>query len=274
MAGTLCATLILAALPMLGAAFASACDEDATEATQGKRVMLATRLELGDDPGQPFVTATGWSVTVTRALVSLKALYYYDGEPPALVLGPSRWERLLGLRVAHAHPGHYQAGTALGEMTTPGSADLVAGPAGMADGRGITGFYRSAEIRFGAPAVGSVGDELGEHVLLVEGSARLDDEHREFRAAATAEDLRNPDGVIGVIGCGFEAAEVQGPGTIVLRIRASVWLDQVDFASVPESENGAPVELPAGSLAEMAFKHLGVTRAGAYHFEFEPRNGG
>src|SRR4051812_20424048 len=158
-----------------------------SSSTGGDRVTLATRIELEAGAQSAFTTGAGWSVTLTRVLLATGSLYYFDGAPP-LVTRPVRhdWEyaqRFLGLSSAHAHPGHYQAGNALGQMLEPWSTDLMAGATELAVGDGVTGTYRSARFSFGSPPVGPLARQLAGHVVLSEGSAAKDgQETRTFRA--------------------------------------------------------------------------------------------
>ena len=253
----------------------SGCGDSLEEgATSGKRVVLGTRVESSDDLAVPIVNARGWTISWGRVLVSVSALYYYDGAPPSLARSvPSpAWKRWFGIPLAHAHPGHYQAGNAMGQMLTASSFDLAQGPSSLSAGEGVTGSYRSGSVLFGSPAQGTHAADLGTDVILVEGTASKGADVRTFRARASAADVTNGSGTVGVDGCVFEEAAVTGDGTVVLRVRPSVWMDQVDFTDVPES-SGTPVDLPAGGAAQQAFMLLGVTRASAYVFSFEPNPG-
>ena len=115
---------------------------------------------------------------------------------------------------------------------------------------------------------GELADSLGSHVVVVEGKAQKDDETRMFRASATKGDVTNANGNPAVEGCVFTPVEVESDGTVVLHIKPSVWLDQVDFTDVPASTD-KPADLPQGGPAHQAFTLLGVTRATAYLFTFE-----
>jgi len=270
-AATALLSLGLGALSLTG----SGCGDSLEEgATSGKRVVLETRVESAEDLAVPSVNARGWTISWGRVLVSVSALYYYDGAPPSLARSvPSpAWKRWVGIPVAHAHPGHYQAGNAMGQMLTASSFDLAQGTSALSAGEGVTGTYRSGSVLFGSPAQGIHAADLGADVILVEGTASQGAETRMFRARASAADVTNASGTVGVDGCVFQEASVQGDGTVVLRVSPSVWMDQVDFTDVPVS-SGTPVDLPAGGPAQQAFTLLGVTRASAYVFSFEPDPG-
>jgi hypothetical protein len=273
-ATTAAATLGVAwGLPLV-AALVSGCGEEASNATQGQRIRLATRVESGEDLSLPFTTATGWSVTLNKALVSLQAIYYFSDAPPHFArssprqLRPLQW---VGLNTALAHPGHYHPESALGEMLVPATVDLLAGPAQLAAADAITGTYRSAEVRLFAATTGEFAKTLDGSVIVVEGVARKAAEERVFRAAASAEAFAG-GGYPSVIGCVFEEADVRANGTVVVRISPSVWLDQVDFTSLPPSEEGEPANLPPESQPAQAFERLGVTRANAYRFKYEEQS--
>lgn len=262
-------TLVFTALVPLATAtvsLASGCGDDLSESgTAGARVALGTRVMPGDDLSLPVTTSRGWSITFARVAVSTGAMYYFDGDPPDLARRLPRW---LTIPVAHAHPGHYHAGNAMGQMLEPASFDLMQGATSLAKGEGVTGPYRSASLYFHTPAEGELAGVLGSNAIVVEGEASKDGEARAFRASATKGDVTNANGNPAVEGCVFTPAEVDGDGTVVLRVNPSVWLDQVDFGELPEG-SGQYVDLPAGGAAHQAFTLLGITRASAYSFSFE-----
>ncbi len=148
---------LLLAVPAL-----EACSADDT--TSGKRVVLRTRIELSSPSAVSFENGLGWHVTLERALIATGKLGYFDGVPPLAQRGPAPslggqplrpvLGELFGLGLAWAHPGHYQAGNALGEMLEPWSIDLLDGESELGDGDGVTGTYRSARFSFGSPARG------------------------------------------------------------------------------------------------------------------------
>src|SRR5690606_26165593 len=154
---------LVAIVSPLGLAPVAGCGDGATS---GRRVALTTRVAVA---ATTFTNAAGFDVELTRALVSIGPLRYVEGAPfarrPLL-------ERLVAIRTAHAHPGHYHEGGVLGEMLTPTSVDL--GALGeealeLGAGTGITGTALSARFTFRAPPEGPYADALGEHVVVVEG---------------------------------------------------------------------------------------------------------
>jgi len=270
-------TLVAVALVPLGViavSFGQGCGDDLSESTTaGQRVTLGTRVTSDDDLSKPFVNAQGWSIALDRVLVSTGPVYYFDGEPPDLARRspaqpPSLLRRWLTIPPAYAHPGHYQAGNAMGQMLEPAAFDLVAGDAVLSNGEGVTGPYRSATVMFHSPAAGELAQALGDNVVVVEGTADKEGETRKFRASAATLDVTNANGNPAVEACEFTPADVGSDGTIVVHISPSVWFDQVDFSGVPAS-TGDYEDLPSGGSVHQAFTLLGVTRASAYTFSFE-----
>lgn len=240
----------------LGAAGCS----DASE-TSGKRVTLATRIELEPAARAPLTTALGWEVSIDTAYVSIGELRYFEGDPVTAF----RW---LEIPRAHAHPGHYQQGGAVGEMLEPTSVDLVATPIEIAVGQGVTGVASSARFTFHAPAVGPAAGELAGAVARVTGTATQGTLVRPFAVSASETDVFDASGQPIVEGCTFSAGAIDGDGTVVVTLRPSVWLDQIDFSLVPESTDGAPVELAPGEIPHKGFVR-GLKKAAAYAFSFE-----
>jgi hypothetical protein len=266
------AAAALAALLALGA-LGAACDGE--DATTGKRVQHRTIATAGEEAAGAFTNAYGWSITLSRAYISIGSLYYFDGAPVTARLDapggrrPSRAEQVLRWVIpeAHAHPGHYQQGNALGEMTAPATVDLVAGPAEMGPSASVTGLYRSALFTFGVPPAGPLAAELGAAVVLIEGSAQSGAEERLFRAEAAPADVFDTTGAPIVAGCVFEEADVQADGIVTVLVKPSVWLDQVDFMEVPASADGAPVPLDPAGTPHKAFVR-GLKKGTAYLFSY------
>lgn len=240
--------------------------------TGGRRIALDTRVALAAD-GSAFTTAAGWDVTLTRAVVSTGAFYYFDGAPPAVSIAPRSSRRLalglLGLGEAQAHPGHYHTGDALGQMLEPWSVDLLAGTATLPAGDGVTGTYRSARFSFGSPPAGPLAAELGAHAALAEGVASRNGTLVRFRAVADLADVARSAAEGNVDGCQFDELDVEGSGVVTLTVHPKAWFDLVDFAALPPSSDGAPVEFPAGSQPQVAFAQ-GLAQLSAYGFSFSP----
>ncbi len=241
--------------------------------TTGRLVELRTTLttDLGAD--HRFTTGLGWTVTLAEAQISTGAMYYFDGEPAFTSVRPGLIEQLIEalepIHVAYAHPGHYVAGNAKGEQLSPFSADLLAGPAELPVGDGVSGSFRSATFSFAAPSAGPAQDALEGKVVRVLGTARKDGRTIHFLASAGLTDLEKTAKDAQVSGCDFTAAEVLHDGTVTITVHPKVWFSLVDFAELPEGSAEAPAELGPESTARIAFA-LGLTQLSAYAFSFKP----
>jgi hypothetical protein len=257
--------MVLVALCPLVSALQGACSE-ASSATTGKRVVLTTRVEVSEGATSEFTNAFAFAINLDRVLVSVGELRYFEGEP----IG-QRAPSLFGIRSAWAHPGHYQAGDELGEMLEPEAVDLLASPTELTLGEGVTGQYRSAWFTFHAPPTGSLADELDGAVVLVSGEARGPERTLTFVASATQDQVLDTYGEPIVTGCPFEDGNVTGDGTITLIIDPVLWLDQVDFARVPETETepDTVIVLDPAEAPHQAFVR-GLRKAAAYSFSYQP----
>jgi hypothetical protein len=257
------ALLSLAALH-LGAGALSGCG-----ATTGKRITLETRVVAEEGITAPFVNEYGWSVKLTTARLSIGALYYFAG-PPVVASLPSRprldWRSILAVPAAHAHPGHYTEGDALGQMLVPQTVELTTESA-LSDGEAVTGHYESARFSFESPPQGDLAAEMGGQVVLVEGEATKDGAVLRFRATAGEADILNADGNPFVEGCVFDVADVEESGTVTLAVHPAVWLDQVDFAEVPDDLDADRAILPPGESPHEAFVR-GLQKGTAYDFSY------
>ena len=268
-------TLALTLAPV-GGAFVSAatgCDDGGDAgSTTGKRVTFATTIGA-DSPGTAFTRDDGWTVTLTEASVAIGSLYYYDGSPP-ISRAPSpapdwRWTSLWQPSVAHAHPGHYVAGNALGEMLSPWSADLFAGTTALPLGDGVTGLYRSGRFDFAAPSAGPAASGLAGSVAHAAGTATKDATTVHFTVSADMTALGKQVAEGKVEGCVFEEVNVAGNGTVSVTVKPSVWFELVDFASVAPGTASAPTVIAPGDPAHLGFV-IGVTQLSAYRFRFTP----
>lgn len=280
--GTVAASLTLAACASDGGGTGGGGDDG--ETTTGKRVELEVVVQR---TGQlDFTNEEGWEIRLSRALVSVGPLYFFEGEPiesatDALLVPPSRalprdlarprdlWDRAgeLLLGTAHAHPGHYVEGEARGEMLTPTSVDLAAQPLSIGLGQGITGLVRSARFGWTSPAQGPFASDLGALVVVLEGRAKKGDEERWFRLEATRDEALDAAGELRVDGCVFDAFEVTGNGYVTLGIDPSVWLAGSDFTDAPAGAAGTNELVPVGTQPFNAFER-GLKKGGAYHFFF------
>ena len=252
-------------------------DTAAADTTSGARVALHTRVDVDPASLGEFTTGFGWKVKLTKAAASLGALYYFDGAPAFVRRDAPRapaqgaLARLFGVGVAHAHPGHYLAGDALGEMLTPTSVDLFGGAQPLADAAGVTGDYRSARFVFGDHPVGPAASALGGHVAVAEGTATKADGSTKtpihFTVSADFADVAKSvvDGEVS--GCDFTEAHVEGDGTVTLTLRPAIWFELVDFAKVAPGSAAAPTVIPHGDVAQIGFA-LGLVQLTAYRFAF------
>lgn len=235
------------------------------------RVTLRTRARVEPEALATFTTGFGWSVTLTRAAVAVESLYYFAGAPPTVRRTPTTRERLVGLLIgtAWAHPGHYQSGTALGEVRVSPARELDLDLAGggfveLPDGDGLTGTYRSAS--FSLPTVPPPGAALGGHLAVAEGAAVRSGSTSAapvyFRLVADVDDVAA--GVHGgaIDGCPFDAVDVSESGTVTVEVKPSIWLELVDFDRLPPSTGASPVE-----AHDVGFSQ-GVTRLSAYRFTY------
>jgi hypothetical protein len=247
------------ALP-LGGAVITACGDDDT--TTGKRVKLATKVALVEG-GASFTSGLDWDVSLTRALLATGPFYYFGGEAAVTALLSA-----FALRSAHAHPGHYDSGDALGQMLEPFSVDLLAGEATFPDGSGVTGLYRSAEFSFAAPAAGPLGEQLGGAVAMVAGSAsKAGEDTRHFRGVATLSDLEKSAAEGRVQGCVLEEVEVADDGVIHVSVAPHAWFNLVDFSKLDPGSEDEPTEFEAGTQPSIAFAQ-GLAQIAAYSFRY------
>lgn len=248
-----CLSALASLAPLVAGLALEACGGDGaagTSGTSGTRVTLHTQARPAKAPGAAFTNGVGWTVTLTKASVSVASLAYFDGEPIFSRAGPARrrgldpFRGLLGTRSAHAHPGHYVAGDALGQMTAPATIDLFAGTTRLADAAGVSGTYRSARITYGA----------GDHgvVVAVEGAAQSGAKSLRFTASAAIPDVLDSYGEPKLEGCAFTSVDVERDGTVTIALDPTVWLDQVDFADVKPTADGSPSDL-AGTIAFKGF---------------------
>lgn len=242
------------------------CSDDGGSGTTGRRISLESRIEASAG-SRRFTNAKGWTVDVTKALVSTGAHYLYDGE--TLFAARTSPPRLRGFfATAFAHPGHYVPGNAKGEILSASSADLLAGGA-LGAGSGVTGTVRSASFSFAAPAVGSFASELGQNVIVLEGAAALGSSSRLFRAEILAAEVADAKGRPEIEGCPVATVDMASDGVVTIAVRVDLWLDQVDFTDVPESADGKPVVLSDGLARNQLVR--GTKAALAYAFSYAPR---
>lgn len=260
-------------LPLLACAGLGlvACSSDDNRTT-GKRIVLHGSITGDPTVRSTLTTGFGWDVTLTKAAITTNGFYYFDGPPPtAMHERPkkSAGERFASLFIgtAWAHPGHYEAGTALGQvvLAAPLTIDLFgAAPIPLPDGEGITGIYRSA--RFVIPPNGPGDALLGTHVAIAEGKAVKHDGSTTtpifFRLIADYADVSASIQNGAVDGCVLDEANVTDSGSISLGITAKVWLNLVDFEKIAPGTEAAPTETKDPGFSQ------GVTQLSAYRFTY------
>lgn len=245
-----------------------ACSSD-SESTTGKRIVLHTRAIAPANIAGTFTTGFGWDVTLTKAAVAVSGLYYFDGPPPTAMRAKPLplHERFASLFIgtAWAHPGHYQAGTALGEvvLAQPTALDLFgATPMTLPDGDGVTGTYRSARLVI--PSAAPADAVLAGHVAIAEGSATKHDGTTptpiHFRLVADFADISASIVNGAVDGCVLDETVVTGDVTIAVETKPTVWLNLVDFSNVAPGTVESPTETKSAGFSQ------GVTQLSAYAF--------
>ena len=238
--------------------------------TTGKRVTLRTVVAKSVE-AETFTTGFGWDVTVTQAAIATRGFYYFDGPPPTAVFKPKK--RWFGQRVADfmigsawAHPGHYQAGDALGQTLLPEPVALDPfsdPPTPLPDGAGVTGIYRSAQ--FVIPSEPPADPVLAGHIAIAQGSAV---EHGStegaptyhFRMVADYADIEMNVNGGAVDGCVLDEAAVGGDGEISVEIKPAIWLNLVDFSKLDPGSEAEPTEARDAGFSQ------GLTQLSAYHF--------
>jgi hypothetical protein len=207
---------------------------------------------------------------LTKAEMALGAMYFFDGEPIFSQRTKTTHERLAGLFVgtAHAHPGHYLAGNALGQMLTSSSFGLLGDTATVGSGDGVSGLFRSARVTFPETVSGAFAGDLGSKIALFEGTAQKAGKTIGFRASAARSELLDADGQARVEGVTvLPGTNVGGDATLQLTIDPRTFFDQCEFDGL--AEGTAPVDLPAGSDAAVNFVR-GLKSGPAYVFTVQP----
>ena len=237
-----------ACLAVVGAlAWGCSSSSSDTSGTTGKTVTLSTKIDIQGDLTQPKTNALGWTVTVSKAYLSVGALYFFQGDPVLSLRDrqtgherrsfASRLSDLLE-RPAYAHPGHYIPGQAMGQMITPTTVDLLGGSVVLAGGTGITGIVNSGRFTWQSPPGGDKAALLAGHVVLAEGVATKGAASVHFVAKADQADVVDGNSLPEVDGCMFGTtpgqvgADVESDGTVTLTLVPSVWFDEVDFSYV------------------------------------------
>lgn len=232
------------------------------------RVQLHTRIELDREAWDEFTITSGDRVRLERAVLGLGALYYGGAfEDELASRSPGRLERLLGALVpsAHAHPGHFSTGSVLGQWLGPRALDFSEAPLELPGGQGLMGSYSIGQVVY-APLEGNDPFAYTIPIASLDAVAVREDGEVPFRVAATLEDVwpHAPEGT--VHDCRFEAAEVSGDGTVVVRVDPRVWLETAELAELGPSDDR--LDLGSNTQVGRAFA-LGLAQSFAYTFFFE-----
>jgi hypothetical protein len=266
-------SLTIASLGLAGVLPSACSSEDG--GTTGKRIALAVKVTGAAEATKPFTNAQGWNITLTKAVVSTGALYFYDGatifslnEPQPR--SPGKLLRdAFAVKTAFAHPGHYVPGNAKGELLAPSSADLR-GETILGNGNGVSGITRSATFSFQSPAAGALAGELGSHVAVIEGTGTKGTETRVFRAEVDADDVYNTNGQPQIEGCPFAETDMQSDGTVTITVKVALWFDQVELDTAPPSPDGKPTTLVKDSIPMRGLTR-GMKAGLGYSFAYAPR---
>lgn len=216
---------------------------------------------LGFGGSEPFenVPPTGidaWTIVLDEAFVALGPVYLFAGEP---LLG-SLLQRIF-LPRAHAHPGHYQEGEAMGEVLQQAVVDLLAPqPTHLGTLSAVTGTCHSARVGLGTAEEGLAGaDTLRGHALRVAGEATRDEERVEFEAWLDID--------LYVEGIGFDHEIGEEPGHLLVEVDLTRWLRRVDFATATPGES-EPSTFDEDSQAHNALSR-GVDNTLAYRLRWQ-----
>ncbi len=196
-------------------------------------------VEVAGVPTTSMGNDKGWVVTLTEAKATVGPVRFFSGK----VLISRRWSPLsLFVGTAHAHPGHYVEGEALGEVLTTKEVDLLAtGPTSLGDANAVTGEYGSMELTVTKVRL------KGTATL---GATTVDFDTTEFTPKEPLAGIR------------FE--KVLGTEQVIARINVGLqtWVTRIDFA-----KTGGASAFAADSEAFNAFNR-GVLDTSAYDSKF------
>lgn len=269
-------SLALCGVSLMAGALGSACaDSESGSGTSGKRIVLQVDATSNPAAKSSFLAASGWNIKLSKAFVGLGGLYFFNGAAAAVGRfdAPAPRHRSLNfatwllIPTAHAHPGHYQPGDALGQFLGAAVVDVLAPQVRLGLGDGVTGLYRSARVTLKAPTAET--GPLGTQVAFAEGEASKGGKTVFFRLAADTADVAASAVSGNVDGCEFEATDVSSDGTVTLTIDPTVWFQLVDFTNVAPGTAATPTEPAKGTDAQLGFA-IGLAQIGAYRFTFNP----
>lgn len=201
----------------------------------------------------------GWTVTLDSAHVSVGPVRFFEGR--VLLSRRFDWYSLIG-GTAHAHPGHYVPGDALGEVLSTSTVDLLPGPTELGTATAVTGEYGSLELTLATPTAATDAEgALGGHAIRLRGTARNPD-GGALRFDAV---LDLPASVAGVR---FEKSLGLEAGRVRIAVDLGKWLGRIDFATATDPDADGTYTFPAGSQALNALVR-GVEDTTAYVVTWE-----
>jgi hypothetical protein len=221
-----------------------------SEAEAAKRVDLQV---VADGRGlEPITTDLGYEVELSSAVMVAEDLQFTTaGEAHA-----SLWRRISDtlIRVARAHPGHYQGGEVTGELQghfvlrfIPGETHEV-GTATL-----LVGQYSAVKLTLAHATSDDVAEDepLLDHSARLVGSASRDDSTVEFEITLSSPDARQ------LVGIPFtEEITEATPGPLVVRLltldplEKDTLFDGVDFAVLDADADGQVLVDPAATDTE------------------------
>ncbi|MCC7380766.1 MAG: hypothetical protein IT384_02995 [Deltaproteobacteria bacterium] len=203
-----------------------------------------------------LLTTRGWAISLEQAQLHAGPVRFFEGAP---LFGqsapPRRWYQWLAPAVissAHAHPGHYVPGEALGDVLATTTIDLLAPtPTHLGAGDGVSGRYNSAEIAL-SPAA-----DLGAACARISGVATKGGRSISFSTA-----VAGPETIRGIA----FGAEVSAAASVVLTVDLDAWIARIDFDALPAGT--ATVAFPPQTQGYNAFQR-GLVSSAAYQFRKE-----
>lgn len=198
----------------------------------------------------------GWTVTPEAAWLSVGAVRFFEGRVLLSRAPRFDWYSLIG-GTAHAHPGHYVPGDALGEVLNIQTVDLLAGTA-LGTANAVTGSYGSMELTLATPtAATDTQNLLGGHQVHMRGTA----------THATGATVRFDAAVdlpkAAIAGVRFERELKQEPGAVRIAVDLGKWVGRIDFATASQPDAAGISTFPADSQAQNALVR-GVEDTSAY----------
>ncbi|NOZ86075.1 MAG: hypothetical protein GXP49_07395 [Deltaproteobacteria bacterium] len=240
--------LVLLSFFSLTCLFQTSCGDTGEQRTSFKMAVSAP-----DDMGTDFENDLGWKVVLDSASVVIGPIYFFSGEPLFSMSRLLDW--LDPIPTAFAHPGHYVAGEALGQVLDQARIDLLSEmPQVLGTATGVTGLYNSARVYL-KPA----GDDT--YSVLVTGTATKDQDHVSFKGELDVEIKLEG------LPCGIHV-EPGKAGGMVMFVDPRIWLKRVDFSTLAGPDQDGYMFFEKGTSNHSAFSR-GVDNAGAFSFSWK-----